>query len=393
MGVMTALIAWGSLRAEIRMGEPVEYPHAGIAIAVPEGFTPQVLEEPFDVMRAVRMEGKEPVQAVSLSAVPVAKDATADKIAVEMFAERKSNLAIRHLTLKKKVSTMKVAGTTGTGCILEYTFRGIKTAAAEVYFTRDLPAAGVRLCYVLSVETPLDRQAEVIPLLGEVMKKNALRMIPFRRPVDIPIVTLGKSCHDHRHGFCIRPPRGWYVEEIPAGMKMAQTDYSLVGGRSMPTIHVTARDLAGEPCNVTEVRKRVSSARKLLSGCNVTGEGDTKLAGLQARQFILQTAAPKRPATQPFAPTGKPAGKDRPGPAGANPAMVTIVQRVLCVPRRKDRSAASYVVALLAQDVQVDKLEAMMETICGGFTLMYPPPTTAPAGEPAAKTADSAKKK
>ena len=39
------------------MGKVLEFPHAGVALAVPEGFEPQNVSEPFDVLRAALLKG------------------------------------------------------------------------------------------------------------------------------------------------------------------------------------------------------------------------------------------------------------------------------------------------------------------------------------------------
>ena len=96
----------------IQMGKVFEFPHAGVALGVPEGFEPQNVGEPFDVMRAGLLKGAKSVQAVTLSAFPVAEKVTAAGFADAMTAELRKNLAIRHAKETPRVS-VRVAGIEG----------------------------------------------------------------------------------------------------------------------------------------------------------------------------------------------------------------------------------------------------------------------------------------
>ena len=222
------LAAGAVATADDSMGKPIEYPHAGVAVAVPKDFHLQNLREPFDVMSAVMTEGGKSVQAVNLSAFPVDASVTAETFAAEMAAELKKSLAIRHLKVLKTVKEMDVAGAKGIGQSLKYVFRGVRTAAARVYFLRELATAKERLCYVLTVESAAsERKGTLIKLLGDVMK--TLRQIPLRQPVSLKPPPLGPPHNELRLGISVRPPRGWFVAPLPAGLQMAQTDYLLDG--------------------------------------------------------------------------------------------------------------------------------------------------------------------
>ena len=58
-------------RAEVAMGESVDFPHAGIALAMPAGYQSQTVAEPFDIARAILSENGQPIQAVTVSAFPL----------------------------------------------------------------------------------------------------------------------------------------------------------------------------------------------------------------------------------------------------------------------------------------------------------------------------------
>ncbi|MDY6914429.1 MAG: hypothetical protein SVT52_08245, partial [Planctomycetota bacterium] len=210
----------------VSMDKPREFPHAGIALSVPKGFEDQPLAELSDVMRAVLIEANEPVRAVTLTAVAVAADYTVDAFAEAQLAELKQNLVIRKLKVLSKTQ-LSVCGVTGTAWLMSYSFRGIETIAARAYFIRDWPRAKLRICYMLTVEAPAEKQTFILPTLGEVIKTVTLSA-PLH-PYEVKLAGTGSVKKDHARGYSIRVPAGWFTNLSDTGMLLGQMDY-LLGG-------------------------------------------------------------------------------------------------------------------------------------------------------------------
>ena len=105
IGLLAATIgpgpAWSAEPAPLTMDEPVELLQAGISLALPEGFTAQPLIEPYQMLRAARIERNDFRQAVTLLAFPVAPETTAETFADEMIADIRRQLAFRNVTQLK----------------------------------------------------------------------------------------------------------------------------------------------------------------------------------------------------------------------------------------------------------------------------------------------------
>jgi hypothetical protein len=352
------------------MSDLRDFPHAGISLAVPQGFEYQPLHEPFNVMRAVLSKGAQAAQAVTLSAFPVAPKVTAADFADAMLAEQKQNLTIRHLKMLKQIP-MPVAGIPGVAQRISYTFRGIETTAARVYFIRELAASKVRICYVLTVETDMENQVSLLPILGEVIKTVGLTAV--QRPVTVAIRQLHRPMKDHKRGYIVRPPLGWYTKPGPAGLEMGQVDY-LLGGIPMPTVTVTVTevpsDATSEQCTKKCLKLALAAAAEQNLRVEVVAEGPARLGGLAGWQFALRQSQEPRPST---------------GPADNQQHPVVIVQRTVCPPAEPGREKNSYSLVLICQGADAETAMGMMEKIAGGFEFAGRPSASITASAPAKK--------
>ena len=383
-GIALAVLAIpaGGAAAPKALREPVEYPHAGIIVATPVEFEPQALAAPFDVVRAVVMEGNRAVRAVTLSAFPVAPKVKADDFADAKVLELKKNLAIRNLKLLKK-TPIPVAGVSGTARMMSYTFRGAKTVAAQVFFMRNAKSAKVRICYLLTVVTSEDRQAKLLPVLGAVIK--SVKLTTVRHPAIAPGAKLGDPIVAYKLGFAIRRPRGWYGTKSMTGAEMGQVDY-LLGGIPMPMAQLwVMRPSAEATTSAACAKKHLGMAQALAADrkqtCEVVSEGPVKLGSVGAYQFVLKQA-PKKGAAPP--PRG-----------AAGPKAVIIVQRTACVAPNPGDQPKAYVLILTCQGQDAKPPTQLMETIAGSFVLLAATskPSTAPATRPAGVTAPAAAKR
>lgn len=358
----------------IVLQEAVEHPHAGIALAVPAGFAHQPLTALYDVMNAVVLDDKgQPMYAVTLSAFPVAEKVTADEFAEAKAGELKKNLAIRHLTPLKKVP-ISVAGLTGTARTMSYTFRGMKSIAAQVYFIRDLKSSSTRICYLLTVVSPAEkeRQDRLLPILGAVIK--SVRLVAARHPAVPGAGDLGEPVADAKLGYSLQTPKGWYAEKSPFGLEMGQVDY-LVGGLPMPSVRFMVAPASGDALTAEAAAKqflgiarRMASERKQTS--KVASEGPTKLDKLTAYQFVLVQSSAKPPVP----------------PAGERlPTSVVVVQRTARLPDRGSETPKVCVLILTCRGDDAKAAAAGMAAIAGGLSLTHA--TTQPATQPTSRPA------
>ena len=370
--------------AEVRMGKIAAYPHVGLSLAVPEKFTPRNTFEPYNVMRAVLRENEKIVQGITVSVFPMDKAKTLEQFARAMIADMKQNLAIRQLKILKETSDLRIADQPCMGCTMQYTFRGIRTTAARVYFVRDVPTTSGKMCYVLTVEADAKHESALLPVLDAVMKSFKLAAI--RRPADVTVGELGPPVEAKKYGFSICPPRGWYVAPLPlkSGFQVAQTDYIAVG-HSTATLQITVRPTPAEGTSKILAQRHLGKALKTFPAGKTLWQGPIKLAGLDAWQFVLHQE-------------GKAKGKAPPSSAGvsaskppAKQAAVTIVQTVLCVPSAGKLPARTYDLVFLCHGGTADNARATMVRIAATFKLLGRPASVKPKDTGATKPPDDKK--
>jgi hypothetical protein len=373
-------VAWAALAALAAaagepqgMGKPVEYPHAGISLAAPAGFRYQELAKPFEVVRLVVTEEDRPVQAVTLSAFPVAAKAKPDEYADVKLMELKKNLAIRQLKLLKK-TPISVGGVPGTARMMSYTFRGAKTIAAQVYFIRDVKGSKARICYLLTVVAPLERQAKLLPMLGALIK--SVRLVSVRHPqVALPLA-LGAPVKDYELGFRIARPRGWYATSRTMGAEMGQVDY-LLSGVPLPSIRLLITEATGEATTAQACAKQYLAmaravAQRRQETCELVSESPAKLGEMPAYEFVLKHV-PKRESARPG------------NPNKAGDPQITI-QRTACGTREATEPPRVYLLILTWRGKDAKTATAVMAQIAASFSLLGPSsrPATQPATRPAA---------
>ena len=361
---MAVALSCGGLSggAEVRMGKAAVYPHVGLALGVPEGFVPRVCVEPYDAMRAVLHEGNKTVQGITVSVFPVGKAKTHAQFAEAMIGDMKENIAVRQVKVLK-TAEVRIAGLAGTGCRIQYTFRGVRTTAARVFFTRDVPATGGRLCYVLTIESSPKHEESLLTVLDGVMKSCALS--PIRRPSELTVSELGPVVEAAEHGFALCPPVGWYVSATRTGLEVAQTDYT-VGGMPTATLQVTVRPTPEGGTSKGLALGHLARATKAFPAAAGVWQGETELSGLTGYQFVLhqEPQAAKAPSSSSGSGSKPPAKKG---------ASVTLVQTVLCVPGVGKAPGKTYDLVLLCHGGRVETARATMARIATTFKVLFRP--------------------
>lgn len=379
-------MAGPALAAKIEMLPPVEYPHAGIVLAVPKDFQLQQPSEQVDILRAVAMAKGEPIQSVHLSAFAVDREITAEQFVAARAEQFKSNLAIRGLKVVKE-TPMPVAGIVGTAQRLRYSYRGRATEAAAVVFIRQMASGDVRICYLLSVECASSHAEMLLPVLGEVVKSISLTAV--RCPVDLPPGPLGPAISDPKLGYRFAPPIRWYASKLPDGLILGQMDFLRASGRrggmSVLKMRMVVGDAPAGADSEAHARELYESGLSRMKQKGVqslpklTSKGPVRLSGRQAYQYVL---------TQMSAPASRPAGGSATSvPASPDDNAVVIVQRTLCAAVGGENRSYSLILLCPYGSQGVKGAEALMEKLAEGFSLLGPAgnATTQPDSAPAEK--------
>lgn len=380
-GMCGLSVAQAADKPAIKLQPSVDYAAAGISMAVPEGFALQTTGEQFEIARAVLLEGDKPLQAITLSAYPVKETTTPNDFADAMTAEIKKNLAISQLEIRKQVA-LPLAGLTGQARVMGYRFRGVDSVAMRVFAIRDVkveapttasmpasasaPAApGVRLCYVLTVESeqPVEeKRHDLAAVFAETLK--SIHLTDVRRPTSLELRELGKAMTDYKQGYSIRPPMQWFASMTGATCDMGQTDFTM-GGVPNPLARMAAIDVTmGNPSewvNLTEAQKAEKAAQMFSSQSleemkknaaaanlelSIVGEGPAKMAGVDGYQMVISQ---------------KPAAAS---PA-ANSAMVVFVQRSVY----RTSAARMYALRLYCQ-CDPAKAQEIADKLAGGVEFL-----------------------
>ncbi|MFP4052596.1 MAG: hypothetical protein ACLFV7_01885 [Phycisphaerae bacterium] len=351
------------------MQEAQTYPAAGVTIAMPAKFEYHTPADRFTILRATQSSGGKVVLGVTLSAFPQDKNVSVNELADGMTAELEKSLAIRNLKVIKK-TPMPVAELKGTARLLTYTFRGRKTTAARVFFLREVKEPRLQLCYVLTVEAAEGKQAALVKTLGDVIK--SVKLVGLQHPREIAVESFQTAWKDYKNGFSIRPPKGWFAVQTPAGVAMGQVDYLAqpvpIPSPSLSVVEMdveagtTASDLAGK----TKEHYRAQSAKQDLVA-KVVSEGEAKLAGVTGSQFVLRIAAKS--------------AKTSTRPAKSDPFEVVIFRLVTIPAAEGEREVASYALVYTCRNLPTEEAVAMVDKVAGTFKLLKTPKT-----KPAADT-------
>jgi len=355
------------------MQNPVTYENVGITVAVPKGFQYRATAAPFDVFFTSVEEAGRPVKAVTLVAYPINQRASAEEYAEGKMAELARDVAIRNLKTARKQS-LKVGGADGAVRLVSYTYRGIDSVAAQVYFIRDIANSPNRICFLLTVVTTADKKDSLVSILGAVT--GSVSFSPVKEP-QVPATPelAEQSIRDERLGFEIRTPKGWYVDRSGGGAEAGLVNYAQ-GGIPLPSVKIIA---AEAPAGTSSQGASTKYLTFLKSGA-VQNKQDTRtisdaaatLGELPAWQFVLQIM--ERPSPIPSL-------------AGKKADDVVIVHRTAVVAQPGDKTVA-YSVTITAKAGEQAAAAKLMDVLAASFKTVGPKtqptqpatPADAPAG-------------
>ncbi len=374
-GLVAALgVVRSGLSDETKMYPPEEFPHAGVSVEIPVGFTAQLQQDLGEILRASQTENKRMVRSIVLMGLPVGPQDTPDTIAKNIIANVRGDLAFTHVMEKVLPSQMPMGGTKGPTRMLNYTFRGHKYLAAQIVIIREMEDPKLRLAYVLNIEVATSHRQGLVQLLGEMTK--GIKMIPLRRPATLPVERFGQLVQSRERGFSISVPHGWHANMAKEGLMMGQVDYVL--GRMTPVMRVIVEDVGP----VTTARERADQllkaemdyAQKGGAPMNVISVDTAKLDDTVGHQML---------ATQTIPPRGEKEGTPQ-----------VVIWRLVCRDNEDKKTRMSYLLRLTCNGDDTKAGEEIMEKLAGEFrfvsasqpaTLPAAQPETAPAPAPAEK--------
>ena len=382
--ILAAFWAGGSVAigAEDEMQPAVNYPHAGVSIAVPTGFTTHIVPDSAVVMRGGLMVGRQPVQAVTLSAFCVGPKTTASEFADYSAKVLKSKLSVRKFQALKSVS-IKVAGITGVARLLKYTYDGVPTTAARVFFVRQIKGEGVYLCYALIVEVSAKHERKLLPTLDKIIK--SIKLTALQSPASIPTRLSQRRLSDYRGGFSVRLPEGWYGESVKGGVSLGQKNY-LINGVDSPQVAILSStvkpDMSSQAFAKMAVSGSLSAATQPSSGVELLSHGPAKVGDQDAYQYVLKITYEVAPATQPVAAT-----------TSAKPVKVGKIEAVRVVCRRDSsgKSVRAYLFALSCLESDTKLVTPWFDALSKGFEYLPLPDADTPVNpkKPVAKSTTS----
>jgi hypothetical protein len=388
------------------MKSVVEYPWAGISLAIPTGFETQTLYEEYQIVVATRIEGKQATQSISLSAFPVDGQVTAKKFSQVTLEGLKTSLATRRLKVLKE-TTVRIAGLDGAARSMTYSHRGVETAAVGVCFIREVKppadrqdntsgaeAPKIRIAYLMTMEVAVKYKDALLRSFDAVVK--TVKLTDIHHPIDVTRKFRGPFVKDYRRGYGIRLPIGWVGIKGELGVSLGQTDY-LLGGITSPLVQVVSLTVSADTDAKQCGQKAIDFERKHGMKIEILSESPIKLAGRDGYQYVVRKSlapatqpvttqpAATQPATAPVATqpvTTQPAAtQPATAPAATQPVTtqpadeppaesVLEVRRLLCIPAEDPDKQRHFAVILSCYDTDVKKVVALMDKLAKGFILI-----------------------
>lgn len=372
---------------------PLEYPHAGIAVTLPTGFHQEPLTDPYDVFRAsLRSDDDQPLVAVSLAAYPLDEASTTDSLAEQMQTEAAQALQVRNFENLSQTE-LPIARSRGLATMSYYEYRGEPTVAARAFLVREVdPEAGIRIGYVLTVESTPQEKDRMLAVFGEVVE--SVRMLGIRRPTKIEADDFADPVGREELGFRMRPLHAWYAAETPAGVETGQVDYQT--GRVMPVARLIVADIPphadAETCAREDLQRALKQGEDRGVITETLSQGPAEVGGLSGYQFVLR----KRVGAKHDQPAGdgEQGGQaEQPAqPAKAAPGPATIIaQRIVCVSGQTVGGGGGgrrYTLILIGQGEDPEPLVGILDRLAAGVEILVPTtrPATQPTTVPAATT-------
>ncbi|MBT3278908.1 MAG: hypothetical protein HN370_05985 [Phycisphaerales bacterium] len=279
----------------VQMSPKFDIAHAGLRMAIPQGFSRSTLLSNGMVMLATRAETIKATQSLSVMCYTLGEAFTPESLAKSLMDDLTDNLSIRRLKVLKK-TPIRVAGTDGIAHHLSYTQAGIKTVSITLCLIRKVtppkwsnpsiqPLKPFQLAYIFSLEIA-ESHAESLHRTFDNLVKT-IEMTDFRRPVEVPWTFRGAYLKNITNGVGIRKPNGWSGSPSPLGVTLWVPDYRL---KSVPSPNVEIASVLTEPGidAKTCLLRGIESQRKQGLVIDVLKQGAITLAKKPGYEFIVR---------------------------------------------------------------------------------------------------------
>jgi len=343
----------GQVRQEIaeagpKMQSPVEFPWAGISLALPEGFSLQPLSQINRAMVATGGTADAP-QRISLSLYPIGKDIELPALMDSVTQHLDAQLGVTDSVVEADAEVPFLAGKAAVrafGC----TYGSKRVVGVRLCFIRDVPqpsGGSMPMAYVLGMGVMEDQADQLLPALASVAR--SIKLTDFRRPIDLPISKQGRVVSDPQLGFTIRQPADWVGSFSERGFTMGQFD-CLRGGDVSPRVELIVAtvpaDFTAESFGKHAIEAKAAEGFKM----EVLSHGPADLAGRKGYQFVVHKQTVNAEASE-------------------QPAESIEIGRLILTPGQ-DGQQRMYAIVVQCQDVTWQQADAVMAAVAPDFSLL-----------------------
>jgi len=344
------------------MAAPLEYPHAGIRLALPAGFELRPAGVRGQILNTSRpAEGRATI-AITLDTRVVGEGVTPRSFWDFALGHWQRGGAADMRLLEER--DVQVGGVDAVARLLTYSSGRHQAAAVGACFIRQVkrPAAEpLWIAYLLLLKGSADRMTAMFPMINGIAKSITLSEI--RRPIDMPVELTDTAVRDPLGRYALRLPKGWSFAQVKAGPVLGQVDL-LLGGAASPRVRAMVTDMPksmdAKACGldvIAFVREQKGHKVDILS------QGAAKVGGKDGYQFILRTQVPLG--------AGNAGAGGKSGPAGKTKLSDPFIQgvRLFGVPGEKGRR--EYLLMVLdCNDAPAAKAEGVMNKLSAGVTFL-----------------------
>ncbi len=287
-----------STEPAVPLGDRMEFPAAGISMAVPPLFkyiapaaAPQGAQE---LARAVWQREQGPgAMAVSLTVEVVDAQATPATVAGAFETEAVKNGWVSSLKMTTETQ-LPVAGLHALARLYEVASQRSTGVAVRVYFIRNLTRPRLRLCYAISNTATNSVQDLMVPVLSSMCKSVVLHEL--RHSDAGKVGKLVATYNDVKRGYSMMLPMGWQVVPKGDGVELRELDF-LSGLQGVFRGQMIVASVDAEVTSRTSVNtilKQFQETCQAEQGLETAAlqQGPQWLSGLESYQVIVRQSAP-----------------------------------------------------------------------------------------------------
>jgi hypothetical protein len=368
----------------LREGQTRSYPTAGLELALPLGFTPQPLDDPYKILQVRRSEGLRDAASVVISAYPVQAGTEPKSIIEDFTAELADDIAIRRLNIEP-VTAFQIADQPAVACRLSYKLRRVRTVGWVGCFVRtfgqgqaDVPPGPI--AYLVNIEVLDNYEGSLDELRSLVLA--SLKLTDFSSPASQEIEFSRMYRRDYEGGFAMRQPVDWAAQFNDAGLAMGRVNY-LLGDVISPSVQVLATEIPATETGRSCGEQTIEHERKQGWDIEIISAGPSKLIGRDAWQIVLHKQVDEQALLD-----DETAGEASPNPvdlqSGDIPQIRSVeVRRLMCMPidGKEDRKK-HFALILTCHTCSPERAVEIMDKLAEGFFLQRKPRGTKDPGEP-----------